>query len=191
MSTPDSPTSSLLAYVFWHWPPASAATPAYETDLLAFHASLASRPPPDFVGSATLAVSGVPWLPSSRQGYEDWYLVRDWAAVGELNRDAVAPAHAPSHDRIAHEAEAGIGALYALRAGDGEVGDAATWFAKPPGWSYAELDAALAGLLGEGLGLWRRQMVLGPAPEFCLRGHDLPALPPPLRGQPVSYRPLR
>ncbi len=188
----SSPLSApLLAYVFWHWPPASAAVPTYEADLLSFHSSLESRPPAGFVRSATFRVSGASWLPR-RECYEDWYLMRGWAAVGELNREAVASAHAASHDRVASAAESGAGGLYALRAGDDVPGgDAATWFAKPPGWSYAELDTALEVGLGDGLALWQRQLVLGPAPEFCLRGHAVPALVAPLHGTQATCQALR
>lgn len=177
----------LLAYVFWHWPPTAAIAPTYESDLLNFHASLASRPPAGFVRSAAFAVSGTPWLPEQRDSYEDWYLVCDWAAVGELNHDAVAPVHLISHDRVANQSDGGTGGIYALRAGDDVPGQVhATWFAKPPGWSYRELDTALDRWLGEGLALWQRQMTLGPAPEFCLRGRTEPKLPAALRVRKVD-----
>lgn len=194
MGNMDTTPSSrlLLAYVFWHWPPAAAVVPTYEADLVSFHASLASRPPAGFVRSATFVVSGASWLPEQQESYEGWYLVRDWAAVGELNHDAVATAHAASHDRIAHQADSGAGGLYALRAGDDAPGQTqATWFAKPPGWSYGQLDTALDGWLDEGIALWQRQMALGPAPEFCLRGSTVPTLPAPMCGQRVACRALR
>jgi hypothetical protein len=45
----------------------------------------------------------------------------------------------------------------------------AHWFAKPEGMSYRELFDQLAPLVGRVQGaLWMRQMVLGPAREFCL-----------------------
>lgn len=185
-------STPLLAYVFWHWPSAEVAASNYEADLLRFHSSLASRPPAGLVRSDTFGVSGAPWLPEHRESYEDWYLLRDWAALGQLNEDAVAHNHAENHDRVAAEAQAGAGALYGLRAGEDAPGTAvATWFAKPPGWSYAELDGALHEVLNEGFSLWRRQMVLGPAPEFCLRGSGAPPLRAPLQGLPIACRALR
>ena len=39
----------------------------------------------------------------------------------------------------------------------------AVWFGKPAGTSYAEFYDQLASAIP----LWRRQMVLGPTPEFC------------------------
>jgi hypothetical protein len=186
------PSSAPLAYVFWHWPSVAVAVPTYEANLLRFHSSLASRPPAGFVRSHTFGVRGAPWLPDHRQSYEDWYLVRDWAALGDLNTGAVARGHTDSHDRVASQAEAGAGGLYGWRAGDDSPGAlVATWFAKPPGCSYAQLDSALRGVLDEGFSLWRRQMVLGPAPEFCLRGAVTPRLPESVHGQPVVCRVLR
>jgi hypothetical protein len=180
-----------LAYVFWHWPRVSADASDYETDLVTFHASLAAAPPAGFLRSAVFQVTGAPWLPQQRDCYEDWYLVRDWAAVGELNTNAVAPTHTKAHNRVAHQAESGTAGLYALRAGNGVPGDTtATWFAKPPEWSYTDLETALKACLDRGLTLWQRQMLLGPAPEFCLRGDDAD-LPAALCGPRIACRALR
>jgi len=49
------------------------------------------------------------------------------------------------------------------------------WIARPPGSERR----ALGELLGDGMdpghaSLWRRQLVLGPAPEFCLLTPELP-----------------
>jgi hypothetical protein len=184
--------ATLLAYVFWHWPSASADASDYEADLMAFHASLSCTPPAGFLRSAAFQVTGAPWLPQQRDCYEDWYLISDWAAVGELNTDAVAPAHIKVHDRVAHQAESGTGGLYARRAGAGAPGGtAATWFAKPAGWSYADLENALETYLDRGLTLWQRQMLLSPAPEFCLCGDVAPDLTAPLHGPRVACRTLR
>jgi hypothetical protein len=45
--------------------------------------------------------------------------------------------------------------------------DRTTWCAKPAGVSYSQFVARLPS--GE---TWQRQMVLGPAPEFCIVGVD-------------------
>jgi hypothetical protein len=184
-----SSSASPLAYVFWH--SAASPSPAYLRDLLAFHASLAAHPPAGFVRSETFGLAGAGWLDDTEDSYEDWYQVSDWAAIGELNRLAVTAPHATSHDRVAHQAGRGSGAIYGLRSGSEGAGSAArTWFAKPAGWSYERLDAALAETLDDGGALWRRQMVLGPAPEFCLRSGTTRPLPDGIEGERVSYRPL-
>ena len=65
----------------------------------------------------------------------------------------------------------------------------AHWFGKPDGMPYSELFAQLAPAVEQVQGaLWMRQMVLGPAREFCLHAAlpvsmvaDLSALVIPLR----------
>lgn len=96
-----------------------------------------------------------PWI---GDGYEDWYLVDDWHSVGVLNAAAVDAAHRGDHDAVAEHAGAGAAGIFALQEGDLDVADAgvAEWSASP-----------LPAPAGEHA-LWQRQMVLGPAPEFCL-----------------------
>jgi hypothetical protein len=43
------------------------------------------------------------------------------------------------------------------------------WFPKPAGMAYDDFYAELRPALSR---LWRRMMVLGPAPEMCLMGAD-------------------
>jgi hypothetical protein len=182
-------SASPLAYVFWHAP--ATVSPSYQADLLAFHASLAADPPAGFVRSETFGLVGASWL-DAENSYENWYLLSDWAAVGELNRQAVATAHVASHDRVAHQAASGAGAIYGLHAGNDSAGSAVrTWFAKPTGWSYGRLDEALVAALDQGGSLWRRQLVLGPAPEFCLRAERAVDLPDGIDGERIGYLPLR
>ncbi len=188
MNVPPAP-GELLAYLFWHWPQPGTPIPAYEHDLLNFHASLAARPPDGFVRSAACAVGAVSWLPGHHDCYEDWYLVQGWTALGGLNRAAVGPAHAGPHDQVAERAAGGTAGLYACHSGDDAAGQTeSAWFAKPPGWSYGELFAALGECLAQGSALWQRQLTLGPAPEFCLRAATRPVLPPALGAELASYR---
>jgi len=154
---------SALAYVFWHRPVAGAQ--GYEDGLTALHASLAAAPPEGFIASGTFHVDDLPWLGAGGPGYEDWYLVRDWAALGILNTAAVAPPHGEAHDPVAALAAEGAGGVYRGRPAL-PPGGPAWWLAKPAGWSYPAVHEALAPA-GE---VWQRQMVLGPAPEFCVTG---------------------
>jgi len=88
-----------------------------------------------------------------------------------FNEAAVAGAHKTPHDRTAHAAAGGAGGLYRFQGGALDPGDAsaAAWLGKPDGMGYAAFEARLRGWTdGARVGLWRRQMVLGPAPEFCL-----------------------
>jgi hypothetical protein len=156
-----------LAYVFWHWTQGDEGD--YETRLIRFHRALAAAPSSGLSGSSCARVAGAPWIPL-RQGYEDFYLVEDFTALGALNDAAVEGSRKEPHDRAAVMAAGGAGGLYRLIAGDSTlIGSAhAYWFAKPTGMTYADLSAMVSPIVGRvGGALWQRQMVLGPAPEYC------------------------
>jgi hypothetical protein len=196
----------VLAYVFWHRPLQGDRREAYEQSLIAFHRSLAHRLPVGTRASATFRVAEPPLAagPAGEDGpaYEDWYLVDDFAALGVLNEAAVGRGHRTSHDDVARRFGFGAGGLYGLIEGDpcaAALGRAtlAVWIAKPPGSTRR----ALAELLGDGIdpataSLWRRQLVLGPAPEFCLLAPEAPAgvaparLPEGWKARAVAREPL-
>jgi hypothetical protein len=193
----------VLAYLSWHRAAAGVGRPAYEQALERFHRSLAHRPPSGFRGSATFRLSELPWLApvagaEAAAGYEDWYLLEDWTAVGVLEEAAVARGHLTAHEAIAGLAGCATGSVYRLVeghargfAGHGMAGvpldradregaaaadarsagavDTAVWVKRAPGHEHPSLGA----LLGDGMdrardGLWRRCIGLGPAPEYCL-----------------------
>ncbi len=162
----------MLAYLFWHWPAPTVDAARYAESLVAFHRALASDAPPGLRASRVYEVEGAPWLAVPR-AFEDWYLVDDFAALGALNEAAVSGARRGPHDAAARLAGGGHGGVYRLVApgGQGEgVLDRTTWCSKPDGVPYPEFLARLPP--GES---WQRQLVLGPAPEFCVVGVDAAA----------------
>ena len=169
----------MLAYVFWHWKQPAVAVAEYEDAQRGFHAALAAEPPPGFHRSVSVALSGAPWAGAGGAAYEDWYLLDGMAALEPLNQAAVTASRRGPHDSAAALAAGGTAGLYALRAGTATEAPAhAAWFAKPNGMSYAALDGLLAPVVAAtGAGLWMRQMVLGPTPEFCLWSSGVVALP--------------
>jgi hypothetical protein len=208
----------MLAYLLWHRPHEGVERDAYERAAERFHRSLAHAPPAGFRGSALHRVDELPWL--SGGGYEDWYLVEDFAALGVLNAAAVAHGHRGAHDEVARRYGAAAGGLYGLLEGFAPLGrqrtaarsrgqadptkttaasggsaqsataaatshggaDLAIWISRPPGASRR----ALGELLGDGMdplcsSLWRRALVLGPAPEYCVLAPEAPAGVAPTR----------
>jgi hypothetical protein len=187
----------VLAYIFWHAPADGVDTAAYEHDQVAFQRSLARTPPYGFCGSAVFRIASLPWdsapggLGSSPaelggaagRAYEDWYLVEDFAALGVLEEAAMGRGHRTSHDRVARALGSGVAGLYRLLEGPvtsaEQIGRCrhATWVqtaAGAPGRA-AELAAFLGdGLDGVGASMWRRSLVLGPAPEYCLLAPEVP-----------------
>jgi hypothetical protein len=160
----------MLAYVFWHWPAPEVDVARYTDALLAFHRALAATPSPGLRGSRVLEVARAPWLPVAR-AFEDWYLVDDFTALGALNDAAVAGARRDPHDAAARLAGGGHGGVYRrLAPAPGPAADVTTWCAKPAGVPYPAFLARLPPAE-----TWQRQLVLGPAPEFCLVGIDAAA----------------
>ena len=156
----------------------------YEERLAAFHAALRSEPSPGLGPTITVGLAAVPWL-GDAPGYEDWYLVDDFAALGELNAAAVSGTRREPHDAAADWAADGVAGLMGHVAGPllpAPEPAWSAWLAKPAGVGYGDLHAALAGL-GGGAGAWQRQMVLGPATEYCVLAPEPLTLPWPARWQ--------
>jgi hypothetical protein len=164
----------MLAYLFWHRPRSGAGGEQYEQALLAFHRSLARTPPAGSVGSAAFRLAEAPWRDDGGRLYEDWYLVEDFAALGVLNRAAVGQGHRTPHDAAARHTGFAAGGIYQLLEGDGGLeAELAVWVARGPETRALELGELLAdGMDPLRASLWQRQLVLGPAPEFCLLTHE-------------------
>lgn len=195
----------MLAYLFWHRPLAGVEPAAYEQALERFHRSLAHRPPSGLRGSAAFRLTELPWLAGGGEaaadaGYEDWYVVDDWAALGVLEEAAISRGHVTAHDAIASRTGAGSGAVYRLRDGSARPagGEVAVWVSPAPG-HHERL--SLGELLADGIdpardGLWQRCLVLGPAPEYCLLVGEAPAgvaatrLPAGWRARKVGREPV-
>ena len=109
----------MLAYVFWHWPQASADTEAYLAHLESFHRTLAANKPEGFQRSVVFRIEDADWLQTRAAAYEEWYLLDDSAAMDRLNDAAVSGVCEEPHNRVAREAAGGTGGLYRLRAGTG------------------------------------------------------------------------
>lgn len=167
----------MLAYVFWHRPAEGTAVESYERDQHRLHRSLAARPPEGFRGSACFRAPDLEWL--GGDGYEDWYLIDDWAAVGVLRQAAVAVGHHSAHDTAARHLGRGTAGMYRLSEGDASLADVTLAIWVSASREHPE-DRVVSLLLGDGLdgghtGVWRRELVLGPAPEYCVLGDAEPA----------------
>ena len=117
---------------------------AYEQALERFHRSLAHRPPSGFRGSAAFRAAELPWLAhlagAAGAGYEDWYLVDGWSAVGVLEEAAVARGHVTRHDTLAAMAGVATGAVYRLSEGHPRLAEArlGVWVSRAPGHAAAD-----------------------------------------------------
>lgn len=169
----------MLAYVLWHRPATGVDGAEYELAQGAFHHALEAEPWPGLRAARAYRAAAFPWL--SGTAYEDWYLLEGYGELGAFAQQPMSDGHRAAHDAAAHGYGSGAGALYALLEGDPATatnGDAgfASWLTRPRGAP----PPALAELAGEGPGasLWRRELVLGPAPEYCLLSPRQPAVVP-------------
>jgi hypothetical protein len=182
----------MIAYVFWHAAPEGAAA-AYERTLLRFGRALAEARIPGFLGNASYAIGGTPWMPEP--GYEDWtWLEGSWALDG-LNEHAVAGAVKPPHDEVARMTRhGGFGSLYYLVDGMQTIpGDSKVfWLSRPRGIDWRGFIPGIVASATSPVSVWRRQMVLGPSTEFALVGAPgmALALPQGWRAVPVERRRL-
>jgi hypothetical protein len=154
----------MLAYLFWHRPRGGVSREAYEPRLLAFHAALAEAA----VTSASFRLEQLPF--ATRDGYEDWYLVDDWSAIGTLSELAIQGVEGSRHETVAQLSGESWGGLYALVRGPAAAPAGVIWTAKLPG---EDLDSLLR--RHAGATVWRRQLALGPAPELCVAQEASPA----------------
>ncbi len=147
----------MLAYVFWHTPRDGETLGEYERRLAEFHQALEGV----VVQSAAFRLEELPF--TQRSGYEDWYLVDNWGALGKLNDAAVSGVRRSAHDAVAGLAQDGWGGVYQLVRGGLEVPDGGHWAGKPRDRGYETfLRQERADTI------WQRQLVLGPAAEFFL-----------------------
>jgi hypothetical protein len=173
----------LLAYVFFHRAASGVDASEYEAGLRRFHASLAGTPPPGFVGSTSYRIG---------DGYGDWYLVDSSAALDPLNEAAVRGARAAPHDSVAHKSADGAGKLLMLVTGDPRTEPGfEIRLSKPRGMSYGDFYKRLAPWTDRAeLTLWRRMMVLGPPPEFCMVAPSELQLPAEMTPETVRREPI-
>lgn len=163
-----------LAYLFWHWPADGVGRDDYEERLRRFHEAL------ELPGSRSFRLRRAPYAGQPAEPYEDWYPVKTWAQLGQLNFRAVSGPRRAPHDATAALAGLGAGGVYALLQPNEVDARHAAWLAKPAGVPYGEFISDLRGAAPEAA-IWQRQMVLGPAPEFGVLAVEPLNLPWPAR----------
>jgi hypothetical protein len=122
------------------------------------------------MGSYTFRVDGTPWMSQQEGVYEDWYLLKGFEVLGVLNEKAVSGSMRPVHNSAAHMSGDGKGGLFGLVKGSADYGSKyALWISKSWSEDYESFYRKVLEEAGSlAMGLWRRQLAMGPSPEFCI-----------------------
>lgn len=165
---PRQRRTEVLAYVFFHRPRSRVARSTYERALARFHLQLARTPTDGFQENAALRLPAAPWKESSRRPlYVDWYVLDGFESLDPIRAVASRPPWVRAHRAIARQAANGWGALYAASPGarPPDLSDRLVWFSSATLATSSGRNLARGGP-PEGT-LWRRQLAIGPSPEFC------------------------
>lgn len=162
----------MLAYIFWHRPYPQIEAKPYEESIVRFQSDLSRQPSPGLIGAASFRIEPVPWL-GDQPGYEDWCLLQGSWAMDPLNAYAVAGCVQGSHGHVAAQMGEGHGGLYAHAWGEIAPQPHSTifWLTRPRGIDWRSMLEAVRSHW-PAANVWRRQMVLGPAPEFAVETED-------------------
>ncbi len=185
----DGLRTLMIAYVFWYSARADVDLRKFDEGMRAFHRGLAHHPPPGFASSRSFRTGPLPWAERATS-YEDWYLVEDFTGLGRLNERAAAGGHAEAHDHVAEYSEQGAGSVYALEAGEASLVPLVMyWFDRPEELTTPTfINETRALVKAAGATLWRRQLSLGPAREYCV--HSMARLDLPFPAHEVTPQSL-
>jgi hypothetical protein len=161
----------MIGYVFWHQKIDSVTTGDYEKTLKEFHEKLAQAGIRGYLGSVSLKIEGAHWMGSKKSGYEDWYYMTDSGVIDILNHGSVSGKMMPIHNNAAGLATGMHAGLYQLKSSSARHKESpwCIWLSKPAGMSYDDFNSMISATVpANSIDYWRRQMVLGPTPEFCI-----------------------
>jgi len=160
----------LLAVVFWNSRRAKDDVGGYESSLTEFHQALNANKPEGFRFSATYRVAETPWFTPKNEIFEDWYVLKNFAALDSLDYAVMHTGSKDAHRHLMKSTAAASGAIFALTKGAARFDGLpeANWMLKPRNMTVDSLIASTRAQLPDGkCSLWTRALGLGPT-QHCL-----------------------
>lgn len=161
----------MFAYVFWHVRPDRVDVKTYEDAMSGFGRALRNQKIDGVIDNSSYWVDKVKWVEAP--GYEDWVWVDELSVFERLNERAVTGPMEQPHDKIAQMTKhGGYGSFYYLIDGQRKtLGDSRVfWLSRPRGIQWRDVMPKIIASATTEVSVWRRFMVLGPAPEFAIVG---------------------
>ena len=161
----------MIGYVFWHQKVDSVTSSIYENGLKNFHSNLANAGIRGYLGSISFRVEGAYWVGAKKTGYEDWYYLTDSGVIDILNHGDSFGKMMAIHNNGASLATGMHAGLYQLKSSSAKHRESTwvVWFSKPGGMSDEDFNRLISSTVHpNNIDFWKRQMVLGPTPEFCI-----------------------
>ena len=160
----------MLAVVFWNSRRTDSDADSYESNLSEFHQALNANKPEGFRFSATYRVAKAPWFTPKNEIYEDWYVLKNFAALDSLDRAVMHTDSKDAHRYLMTGTAMASGAIYALTKGAARLDGLleANWLLKPRKVTIDKfIESTKAQLAGGKCSLWSRALGLGPT-QHCL-----------------------
>ena len=160
----------MLAVVFWNSRRTSNEANSYESSLSEFHQALNANKPEGFRFSATYRVAEIPWFTPKNEIYEDWYVLKNFAALDCLDYAVMHTDSKDAHRYLMMNTAMASGAIYALTKGAARLDGLpeANWLLKPRKVTVDNFIESTKAQLTDGkCSLWTRALGLGPT-QHCL-----------------------
>jgi hypothetical protein len=170
--------TALIAQIFWHIRNIELSKSVYENSLSNMERALKSSKSPGHIQTAIFESPSLPWIESTHEVFQSWYLLENLAALDNLLKlfdQAMQTDDNPkldqSHEQIMSNSDNEAGGLYRHQSGNLDISAAINiyWISKDRSVDHGEFLARLNSAADANeISIWSRILGLSPATPFCL-----------------------